>query len=115
VPPSDCTWPGKDRKSLARLADRQWPEQWTTFNTRSVLGGALLGQQQNAAAEPLLVAGYEGLKQQAATIPAEDQTRLTEALERLVQLYDATGQQEKAANWRKKLAAAKATKELAKP
>ena len=30
---------------------------WTTFNTRSMLGGALLGQKRYADAEPLLVFG----------------------------------------------------------
>jgi hypothetical protein len=68
-------------------------------------GGALLGQQQYAAAEPLLVSGYQGLKQRDATIPAEDQVRLTDALERLVQLYEAWGKKDEAAKWRQELEA----------
>jgi hypothetical protein len=68
-----------------------------------LLGGSLLGQKKYADAEPLLLAGYEGMKQREDKIPPVGKIRLTEALERLVQLYDATEQKEKAAEWRKKL------------
>jgi serine/threonine protein kinase/lipopolysaccharide biosynthesis regulator YciM len=84
------------------------PEEWTTFNTKSMLGGALLGEQKYAEAEPLLRQGYEGMKQQEAKIPAMGKARLTEALERLVQLYDAWGKKDKADEWRKKLEETKA-------
>jgi serine/threonine protein kinase/tetratricopeptide (TPR) repeat protein len=39
------------------IRERKEPDDWTTFNTRSLLGGALLGQDQFAAAEPRLLAG----------------------------------------------------------
>jgi hypothetical protein len=51
----------------------------------------------------LLVQGYEGLKQRAAKIPPDSKVRLSEALERLVQLYDAWGPKEKAAGWREEM------------
>ena len=38
------------------------PDTWTTFNTKSMLGGALLGQKKYAEAEPLLLKGYAGMK-----------------------------------------------------
>ncbi len=38
------------------------PNDWTTYNTQSLLGGALLGQDRFAEAEPLLLTGYEGMK-----------------------------------------------------
>ena len=41
-----------------------------TFHTRSLLGGALLGQKKYADAEPLLTTGYEGMKQREQTMPA---------------------------------------------
>jgi hypothetical protein len=43
------------------------------------------------------------------------QPRLTEALERLVQLYEATGQAEQAARWRKELAAVQEQKKVPQP
>ena len=45
--------------------------RWTTFNTKSLLGASLLGQKKYAEAEPLLVAGYSGLKQREAKIPEQ--------------------------------------------
>jgi hypothetical protein len=66
-----------------------------------MLGGSLLGQKKFAAAEPLLLTGYEGMKQQAGTIPPQGRIRLPEAVERLVQLYDAWGKKDEAAKWRK--------------
>jgi serine/threonine protein kinase/tetratricopeptide (TPR) repeat protein len=91
------------REDLARRGTQQ-PGDWSMFNTQSLLGGALVGQKKYAEAEPLLVQGYEGLKQRSATIPGQFRTaRLTEALERLVQLHDAWGRPDEAAEWRTKL------------
>jgi hypothetical protein len=95
------------REALA-ICGRKQPDAWTTFNTQSMLGQALAGQEKYAAAEPLLVQGYAGLKQRADKVPPIHQARLTEALERLVRLYEATGQKDKAAGWRKQLEEAKA-------
>ena len=48
------------------------------------------------------------LKQREKTIPAWGLPRLTEALECLVKLYDATGNAAEADRWRKELTAHKA-------
>jgi hypothetical protein len=82
-----------------RLAD-----DWFTFYTRSMHGEALCGQKKYADAEPLLLSGYEGMKQRMTKIPESARiTRLTEALERLVRLYDAWDKPAEAAKWRKEL------------
>jgi serine/threonine protein kinase len=86
------------------IRDKTQPDAWTTFNTRSMLGGALLGQKKQAEAEPLLVKGYEGMKKREKAIPVQARPRLTEALERLIALYDAWGKPAEAARWRKELA-----------
>jgi tetratricopeptide (TPR) repeat protein len=95
------------RESLA-IRTKVKPDHWTTFSTRSMLGAALLGQKKDAEAEPLLVSGYEGMRQREATIP-QGNDRMTEALERLVQLYEATDKPNEAARWRKELEASKGT------
>ena len=77
------------------------PDDWTTFDTKSMLGEALLDQKKFADAEPLLVSGYEGMKQREDAIPPQDKPRLTKALERLVRLYDAWGKKDEAMRWRK--------------
>jgi hypothetical protein len=74
-----------------------------------MLGEALLGQKKYADAEPLLLKGYEGLKQRQDRIPSPfTQVRPREALQRLVRLYEATSQPDKAGQWRKKLEESKA-------
>jgi hypothetical protein len=55
----------------------------------------------------LLVQGYEGLKQREPKIPPQGKVRLTEALERLLQLYEVWGKKDAAARWRKELEAVK--------
>ena len=95
------------RESLA-IREQKEPDAWTTFNTQSMLGGALLGQKKYADAEPLLLKGYEGMKAREKTIPPQGKVRLSEALERLVQLYEAMGKKDEAAKWRKELEATKA-------
>src|SRR5262249_61006571 len=65
------------RECLA-IREAKEPDAWTTFDTRLMLGGSLLGQQKSAAAEPLLVAGYDGLKRRADKLPTEAKARLPE-------------------------------------
>jgi hypothetical protein len=90
------------RECLAIRAKHE-PDAWTTFNTITMLGGVLLGQKKSADAEPLLVKGYEGMKERADKLPKDSKVRLTEALERLVQLYEALDKKDEAAKWRKEL------------
>jgi tetratricopeptide (TPR) repeat protein len=76
------------------------PESWGTFDTRSLLGGALLGQKDYDAARPLLVSGYEGLKAREGEIPLRARDRLTDAADRLVALAVATGDEEGVKRWK---------------
>ena len=89
------------------IRDKKEPDAWTTFNTKATLGGGLAVQQKYAEAEPLLLQGYQGMKQRQAKMPKEAMNRLIEALTQLVQLYDAWGKPDQAAIWRKKLEAPK--------
>ena len=93
------------REALA-LRQSAAPDSWLTFNTRSMLGGVLLGQNRLAEAEPLLLDGYKGMIDREATIPAAGKPRIPEALERLVRLYEAKSDEPQAAAWRSKLEAA---------
>jgi serine/threonine protein kinase/tetratricopeptide (TPR) repeat protein len=108
------------RESLAISQGKQ-PEDWKTFWTQALLGAALLGQHKYAEAEPLLVQGYQGMNQSEKDLGnrhhnTSTRENLTDALERLVQLYDAWGKPEEAARWRTELAARKAPhKEEKKP
>ena len=79
-------------------------DRWYRFRSESLLGESLLGQKKFDEAEPHLIAGYEGMKQHAAKIPAPFKHYLTEAGERVVRLYDDWGKPEEAAEWRARLA-----------
>jgi hypothetical protein len=98
-------WPEAERVLRECLAIRQTaqPEDWSTSNTRSQLGGALLGQGKSAEAEPLILGGYEGLKARQARIPQPARPRLAEAAERVVQLYEAWNRPDRAAAWKARL------------
>jgi len=91
------------RECLA-IREKVQPDDWNTFNARSRLGGSLLGQKKYAEAEPLIVAGYEGMKAREAKIPPPGKPRFTEAAERVVRLYEEWGKKDKAAEWRTRLA-----------
>jgi hypothetical protein len=82
---------------------RKAPDDWPRFHTMSLLGAALAGQKQYAQAEPMLIAGYEGLKAREAKIPAPNRSRLRAAAARIVPFYEAWGKPDKAAEWRKTL------------
>jgi serine/threonine protein kinase/tetratricopeptide (TPR) repeat protein len=90
------------------LGERKAPDSWATHLARAELGGALLGQKKYSDAEPHLVGGYSGMKK-FENDPGRkesrrtDQVYRTEALERLVQLYDATKKPDVAAKWRNEL------------
>jgi tetratricopeptide (TPR) repeat protein len=82
------------------IREQKLPDNWVTFDTKSLLGGSLLGQKKYAEAEPLLLAGYDGMKQREGKILPIYKYRLTEAIERLVQLYEAWDKPGKAAEWK---------------
>jgi hypothetical protein len=64
-----------------------------------MLGAVLLGQNKLAEAEPLLVKGYEGMKDRKAAIPPQAEVRISEALERLVELYSALERPDNVIHW----------------
>jgi serine/threonine protein kinase/Tfp pilus assembly protein PilF len=90
-------------RECLEIRSKHQPEDWLVFDTKSTLGGSLLMQKKYAEAERLLVEGYEGMRQRRTQIPPEGETRLIESVERLVQLHEATGRNDKAESWRKLL------------
>jgi eukaryotic-like serine/threonine-protein kinase len=89
------------------IREKTEPDAWTMFNTKSMLGGALLGQTEYAEAEPLLLASYEGMKQREAKVPPAARVNLDSALERLIELAKAQGKKQDEAKWRAELEARK--------
>jgi hypothetical protein len=99
-------------RECLEIRRRALPEgHWLIFNTMSVVGESLAGQAKFAEAEPLLLEGNDKLQENAQAIPEPvREQRLREALERIVEFYDAwheaepgKGYDQKAAEWRAKL------------
>jgi serine/threonine protein kinase/phage tail protein X len=86
------------RECLA-IREKSQPEEWTTFNTQSMLGGVLLAQKKYADAEPLLLAGYEGMKTREKSIPSPAAISVPEALDRLIELCTATDKPDEVTKW----------------
>lgn len=77
------------RQCLA-IREKTQPDAWTTFDTQSLLGGAMLGLKKYTNAEPLLLKGYGGMKAREKTIPPQAATHIPEALDRIIELHTAT-------------------------
>jgi eukaryotic-like serine/threonine-protein kinase len=79
------------------------PDDWQRYEAMSVLGGALVARGKYVEAEPLVVAGYQGMKAREARIELPRRPLLQEAAEQVVRLYEGWGQPEKATAWKAKL------------
>lgn len=79
------------------------PDDWLTFSARSALGENLMARKRYAEAEPLLICGYNGLRDREAAIPVANKPRVAKAGERIMRLYEETARPDKAAEWKRKL------------
>jgi eukaryotic-like serine/threonine-protein kinase len=73
-------------------------------NLRATTATQAAGQEEVRRAEPLLLAGYESMKQREKTIPPQGQVRLPEALDRLIESSTATNKRDDAKKWQAELA-----------
>ena len=89
------------RECLA-IRHKKLPNDWRTFDALSLMGSALSRQVKYAEAEPLLLSGYDGMKQRESTIPAPTKV-LSRAVNRLVQHYESSGRSADAAVWKERL------------
>jgi tetratricopeptide (TPR) repeat protein len=90
------------REGLKGL-EKQSPDAWAKFNCQSLLGASLAGQGRYSEAEPLILAGYQGLVERESRIPAYSRSSVVQAGERIFQMYQASGEPDKAAEWRKRV------------
>ena len=87
-------------RECLKFREQNEANDYLTFYTKSLLGGSLLGQKKYAEAEPLLLKGFEGMKQREKTIPPQGRVRLPEALDRLIDDYTATNKPDEVRRWR---------------
>jgi hypothetical protein len=87
----------------AVLGTRLFAGSWLESNVKSLLGAALAGKGNFTEAKPLLVEGYEGLRN-ADAIPTKARGEtLANSLQRLVDLNAAWDKSDEAAKWQKLL------------
>ena len=83
----------EEAESAAResvtIRQKEMPDHWLLFNSKSLFGTSLAGQKKYAEAEPLLLEGYAGIKSRREQVPANALFRIAEALQRIIDLYDA--------------------------
>ncbi|MBA4189159.1 MAG: hypothetical protein C0467_14270 [Planctomycetaceae bacterium] len=96
------------RESLAMLENiatrpRSMLTPWLIPHARSLLGEALLGQKKYLAAEPLLISGAEQLLADSVKLTSTELNEVQHAIERLVKLYVALGNDQKATTWRNQM------------
>jgi tetratricopeptide (TPR) repeat protein len=92
------------REILAFNRKKQ-PDDWQRFRAESLLGASLAGQKKYAEAEPLLLGGYRGMverKERLGWMGVSNSHYMDRARKWIVQLYEAWGKPEKAAEWSKK-------------
>jgi tetratricopeptide (TPR) repeat protein len=64
---------------------------WQRYSCSAMLGAALVAQKRYGEAEPLLLAGYRGMKEREASIPATSKLRVARTAEWLDRLYREQG------------------------
>jgi serine/threonine protein kinase/tetratricopeptide (TPR) repeat protein len=89
------------------LREKTLPGDWLTFDARCRLGAILVDRKDFAEAERLLLSGYAGMKEHEATIPVPDKSRLAEAIQSIVRLYEAANRPDQATEWKKKVEASR--------
>ena len=80
------------------LRRRVLPGHWTVDHARFCVGSALLAQGNYAQAEPLLLAGYQGLSDKREALSQKELP--AKAIERLIELYSSWGRPDEAEKWR---------------
>jgi serine/threonine protein kinase/tetratricopeptide (TPR) repeat protein len=93
-------------EALAREAlacfERAESRAWERYHSQSLLGASLAGQKKYAQAEPLLLAGYGGMREREATVPAVNRFSREEADRWIVKLYRDWGKPQKEAEWKER-------------
>ena len=76
------------------------PSDYRRYLTEALLGASLAGDHKYAEAEPLLVGGYEGMKQNADGVSDLNRQKMKKVGELVVKFYAAWNKPDKAAEWR---------------
>jgi tetratricopeptide (TPR) repeat protein len=90
------------RKCL-RVEEVRFPDEWRRFYGTALLGESLRAQKKYAEAEPLLLKGFQGMKDREKTMAPERRALLPETLEHLIELDTALNKPDEVKKWRTEL------------
>jgi tetratricopeptide (TPR) repeat protein len=93
-------------RAALSVLERAFPDSRERFGCQNLLGQSLAAQTKYAEAETLMLAGYEGMSLRKPTPQAAiSLAPANEAGQAILNLYEAWGQAEKAAEWKSRLEA----------
>ncbi len=90
-------------REILRAQEPTASETGQRHNYQALLGKSLAGQRRFVEAEPLLLAGYQGMIQRRAKAPADATSEFEETGQWIVELYQGWGKLDKAAEWKRKV------------
>jgi len=89
------------REALGILRQTR-PEDFQRYWAENLLGTALFQSGRPADAEPLLLAGYQGMEKNAGRVSALNREKLKKAAGSIAAFYDVSGKPQLAAEWEDK-------------
>jgi serine/threonine protein kinase len=98
----------KDRQAedvlrpICAIYERTLPDNWQRYRCQSLLGASLSAQKKYQEAEPLLLAGYRGMIERQARIPAASKSYLDDVRGWITRHYRLQGKLAQAAEWQSK-------------
>jgi tetratricopeptide (TPR) repeat protein len=90
-------------RQALEFREKEELDDWHLSRAKAFLGAALAGLRRYAEAEPLLLSGYDGMRQHASRMPAKEKKWIRASGEQIVDLYSQWPKPEQAAQWREKL------------
>jgi tetratricopeptide (TPR) repeat protein len=84
------------------LYEKRLADHWVRFKLASFLGAVRGAQGHPDEAEPLLISGYEGMRDRKGQMMPDETHLVSEARERLVDFYETNGRADEAQRWRDK-------------
>jgi eukaryotic-like serine/threonine-protein kinase len=88
----------RDAEKFQRIRE---PDNWQVFWAESLLGASMAGEKRYVDAEPLLLDGYRGMVERKDLMPVPKLRDVTNGHKWIVQMYEAWGKPQEAAEWRR--------------
>jgi serine/threonine protein kinase/Tfp pilus assembly protein PilF len=93
---------GTGLRDILKIYENIAPDDFARYWCQGLLGAAMAGEKKFAEAEPLLVAGYDGMVKRQDTVPVGDRGAISDVAQRTATFYRVWGKPDKAAEWRQK-------------